>query len=66
MAEIQFTIDSVTGELTMHVTGIAGPSCGDVAKMARELLGTPEREWQTPEYYLRSQLRTQIRGKRTK
>jgi Protein of unknown function (DUF2997) len=65
MAEVQFTIDSATGELTMHIMGIAGPACGDIAKIASELLGKPAQEWQTPEYYLRSQVRSRIRGKRT-
>jgi Protein of unknown function (DUF2997) len=64
MAEVEFSIDPTTGELTMHVKGIAGPTCADLAKMASELLGTPEQEWQTPEYYLRPQVRTQVRGKR--
>ncbi len=66
MAEIEFTIDATTGELTMHVRGIAGPNCTDIARMASELLGKPEQEWQTPEYYLRPQVRSQVRGKRTR
>jgi hypothetical protein len=64
MAEVEFAIDPTTGELTMHVKGIAGPACADLAKMASELLGTPAQEWQTPEYYLRPQVRSRVRGKR--
>jgi Protein of unknown function (DUF2997) len=65
MAEVEFTIDPATGELTMHITGIAGPACGDIAKIASDLMGKPAQEWQTPEYYLRSQVRSRIRSKRT-
>jgi hypothetical protein len=61
----QNIVDPATEELTMHVTGIAVPACGDLAKMASDLVGKPAQEWQTPEYYLRSQVRSQIRGKRT-
>ena len=63
MREIEFTIDPATGELTMHVKGIAGPGCADIAKLAEELLGQPDRERNTPEYYLRPSIRPQIRSK---
>ncbi len=61
MPEIEFTIDPATGELTLHVTGVAGPACDDIARLAKELLGTPEREEETAEYRLRALGRPQIR-----
>lgn len=61
MREIECTIDPATGELTLHVRGVAGPACDDVAKLAKELLGTPTREEETAEYRLRPQTRPQIR-----
>ena len=61
MPEIEFTIDVTTGELRMHVKGIAGPACDDVAKLAKELLGEPGHERETAEYHLRPQVRRQIR-----
>ncbi len=61
MREIEFTIDPVTGELTLHVRGVAGPACDDVAKLAKELLGAPAREEETAEYRLRPRVRPQIR-----
>ncbi len=64
MREIEFTIDAATGELTIHIKGIAGPGCTDIARLASELLGTPERDWNTPEYYLRPQVRRQIHPRR--
>ena len=63
MPEIEFTIDPATGELELHVTGIAGPACDDVAKLAKELLGEPGHEQKTAEYYLRPQVRPRIRPK---
>ena len=63
MPEIEFTLDSATGELTLHVKGVVGPICDDIAKLARELLGEPGHERNTVEYYLRTQVRPQIRPK---
>ncbi len=63
MPEVEFTINPETGELTLHVKGIAGPACDDVAKLARELLGEPTREVKTAEYHLRTNVRLQIRPK---
>jgi hypothetical protein len=64
MPEVEFRIDPVTGRLEMHVKGIAGPACDDVAKLARELLGRPVLEQETGEYYVRPLLRPQVRPKR--
>ena len=63
MPEIEFTLDPTTGKLELHVKGIAGPACEDVAKLAAELLGAPDRERNTPEYYLRPRVRPQVRPK---
>jgi len=64
MHEIEFTIDPSTGELTVHVKGIVGSGCTEIAKLASELLGTPEHEWNTPEYYLRPQIRRRVQPRR--
>jgi hypothetical protein len=61
--EIEFTIDPTTGELELHVTGIAGPACDDVARLAKELLGEPARERNTPEYYVRPRVEPRVRPK---
>lgn len=63
MPEIEFALDSATGELTLHVKGIAGQTCDDVAKLAKELLGEPGQEQNTVEYYQRTQVRSQVRSK---
>ena len=61
MPEIEFTIDAATGDLTVHVKGVAGPACEDVAKLARELLGAPTSEQNTAEYFVRPRIQRQIR-----
>jgi hypothetical protein len=59
--EVEFTVDAATGRLEFHVKGIAGPSCDDVARLAKELLGEPSLERNTGEYYLRPHVKTQAR-----
>ena len=61
MPEIEFEINSTTGDLTMHVKGIAGPACEDVARLASELLGEPVLDQRTSEYFVRPQVQRQIR-----
>lgn len=61
MPEIEFTIDPVTGELELQVRGVAGPTCDDVARLTKQLLGEPDREQTTPEYYLRPRVQPRIR-----
>ncbi len=63
MPEIEFTLDPTTGQLELHVKGIAGPACEDIAKLTAELLGAPAREQKTAEYYLRPRLQPQVRSK---
>lgn len=60
MPEIDFTVDPTTGELAMHVKGIAGPACDDVARLVKELLGAPGQERATSEYLLRPTIRPRI------
>ena len=54
MPEVQFTIDTATGEFQMHVQGVAGPACDDVARLVKELAGDPGTEEATTEYHLRA------------
>ena len=61
MPEIEFTIDEMTGDLTMHVKGVAGPVCEDVAKLARDLLGNPGTDRNTAEFFARAQVSRQVR-----
>ena len=61
MPELEFTIDTASGEFQLHVHGIAGPACDDVAKLVKELVGKPAHDEATAEYRLRP-----VRGGRTR
>ena len=63
MPEAEFTIETATGEFHMHVQGIAGPACDDVARLVKQLAGEPSREEETAEYRLRPRVhpRTEAR-----
>ena len=67
MPEVEFTIDTATGEFQMHVQGVAGPACDDVARLVKDLAGEPGREYVTAEYRLRPRVQsrsdTHIRSK---
>ncbi len=57
MPELEFTIDTASGEFQLHVHGIAGPACDDVAKLVKELVGKPAHDEATAEYRLRAGVR---------
>ena len=61
MPELEFTLDPTTGRLEVHVKGIAGPACENIANLATELLGPPRREDRTAEYHVRPEVRSQVR-----
>ncbi|MBV9897620.1 MAG: DUF2997 domain-containing protein [Chloroflexi bacterium] len=67
MAEVEFTIDTVSGEFQLHVHGVAGPACDDIARLVKELAGTPGTEEATAEYRMRSSVRSrpEVRTRRT-
>jgi hypothetical protein len=62
MPEIEFTLDTSTGEVLMHIQGIAGPSCDDVARLVKDLAGSPAVEELTAEYRLRPRVRSATRS----
>ena len=64
MPEVEFSINTETGEMQMHIEGIQGASCTDVAKLAKELLGAPAREENTPEFYVRPQTQKLVQPKK--
>lgn len=61
MPEVAFTLDPATGELTLHIKGVAGPACDNVAKLAHDLLGEPGDERRTAEYSLRPRVTPRVR-----
>ena len=66
MPEIEFTLDPTTGKLDVHVKGMRGPTCGDVAKLVEEFLGKPALDRNTADFYVKSQVRPRIQPKRSK
>ncbi len=64
MPEVEFSINTETGEMQMYIEGVKGVSCNDIAKLAKELLGTPEQEEVTPEFYQRPQVTPQVKAKK--
>jgi hypothetical protein len=64
MPEINFTIDEQTGEMEMKVEGVQGPQCADVAKLVTELLGAPELEANTEEFFARPNVRPQVQSRK--
>ncbi|HMX27590.1 MAG TPA: DUF2997 domain-containing protein [Blastocatellia bacterium] len=65
MPEINFTIEEQSGELELKIAGVSGAQCADVAKLVTELLGEPAREENTPEFYVRAQVRPPIQSNRS-
>lgn len=64
MPEVEFSINTETGEMEMHIEGIKGAACADVAKVAKELLGAPQREEVTPEFFVRPNVTPQIKARK--
>jgi hypothetical protein len=64
MPEINFTIDEESGEMEMKVEGVQGPQCADVAKLVTELIGAPEHEENTNEFYTRPSIKPRIQNKK--
>lgn len=63
MHEIEFTLDPRSGELTLVVKGVRGPACGNIADLARELLGEPRQERATAEMHLVATVVPRVRGR---
>lgn len=63
MPEIEFIIDTETGKCETEIKGIKGAACEKAAKELKQLLGTPTVDKKTKEFYLKSEVKQQIRGK---
>ena len=66
MPEIEFTINQTTGEMEVHIKGIPGPACENVAQEIEKLVGRPTKEEKTREYLLKPIVRPQntVQGRR--
>lgn len=53
MAEIEFTIDTETGNCETKINGVQGPACEQTARQLKQVLGTPTTDRKTAEYTVR-------------
>jgi hypothetical protein len=58
MPEAEFTIDVASGEFHLHVHGVVGLACDDIARLVKELAGAPGTEATTAEYRIKPNVRT--------
>jgi len=63
MPEIEFIIDTETGKCETEIKGIKGAACEKVARELKQLLGTPTVDKKTKEFYLKPEVKQQIKGK---
>ena len=63
MPEIEFLIDTETGKCETEIKGIQGAACEKAAKELRQLLGNPTVDKKTKEFYLKPEVKQQIKGK---
>lgn len=63
MPEIEFIIDTETGKCETEIKGIQGVACEKVAKELRQFLGNPTVDQKTKEFYLKPEIKQQIKGK---
>ena len=63
MPEIEFKIDTETGECQTEIKGINGAACEKTAEHLRKLLGEPVRDEKTREYFVQPQVKQQIKGR---
>lgn len=63
MPEIEFLIDTETGKCQTEIKGIAGAACERTARALKKLLGSPSTDKKTKEYYVRPEIKRQVRGK---
>jgi hypothetical protein len=63
MPEIEFLIDTETGQCETEIKGIQGAACEKAAKELKQLLGNPTVDKKTKEYFVKPEVRRQVKGK---
>ena len=63
MPEIEFLIDTETGKCDTEIKGIQGAVCEKAAWELKQLLGTPTVDKKTKEYFVKPEVKRQIKGK---
>lgn len=63
MPEIEFKIDTETGECRTDIKGIQGAACELAAQQLKQLLGAPTVDQKTKEYFAKPEIKRQVNGK---
>lgn len=63
MPEIEFTINTETGECQTEIKGIAGAACEKTAQALKKYLGSPSVDKKTEDYYVKPDIKRQVKGK---
>lgn len=63
MPEIEFKIDTETGECQTEIKGIQGAACERAAQQLKQLLGAPTVDKKTKEYFAKPEIKRQVKGK---
>lgn len=61
MPEIEFLIDTESGECRTEIKGIKGVACEKTARILKRLLGSPSVDKKTKEYFVKPKLKRQIK-----
>ena len=60
MPEIEFTIDTETGNCETRINGVQGPACEQTAKQLKQVLGSPTTDRKTAEYHVKPTSRRKV------
>ena len=63
MPEIEFKINTETGECQTEIKGIQGAACEKTAQQLKQLLGDPTVDQKTKEYFVKLEIKRQVKGK---
>lgn len=60
MAEIEFTIDTETGNCETKINGIQGPACEKTARQLKQVLGSPTTDRKTADYHVKPAIKRRV------
>ena len=63
MPEIEFKIDTESGECQTEIKGVQGAACEKTAQQLKQLMGDPTVDQKTKEYFAQPEIKRQVKGK---
>ncbi len=60
MPEIEFTIDTESGNCETQINGIQGAACEKTAQQLRQVLGAPTTDLKTAEFHVRPRTKRRV------